>query len=56
MKLETLNGCICIIPESDIDQSFLCLWRAEVKRILEDEGADVASLNNLIEISEQAKG
>lgn len=50
MKVDTKNALIEIAAENEIEVSFLCLWEAEARRILEDEGVSLDLLNNLLSI------
>ena len=50
MKILTKDGVIRIKAETDIESSFLCLWEAEARRLLEHEGVDMDVLNPLLDI------
>ena len=53
MKINTINGAILIEPETEVEQSFLCLWEAEVDRQLENEGASIDVIGSLLSVSQE---
>lgn len=48
MKIETKSGSLAVIAETDLEGSYLCLWEAEMTRILEHEGVSPNILERLL--------